>query len=297
MSEKLMEVNQIRIDGGTQARAELNQDTITEYAEAIKAGARFPALVAFFDGKAFWLAEGFHRWHALRAAGKKLHMVNVHQGSQEDAQWFACAANATHGLKRSRADMKEAVRIALAHPKGKASSLRELAAYIKISHEMVRILKEELSTVDSKPDNSKENSTSEPENASFNTPPASTETAPAAPPAPPEEPKDAVGQVIPQKLRPLFDRRQEINALLTQLSTIKGTVLKSIEDKDALYWHLNVTHFQSSITNARTALAQCLPYALCPYCKGRGCKVCGTHGVVCKFAYEAAPREMQVKKP
>ena len=36
----------IRTDGGTQPRAAINAETITEYAEAIQDGATFPALVA-----------------------------------------------------------------------------------------------------------------------------------------------------------------------------------------------------------------------------------------------------------
>lgn len=59
----------IRLDGGTQPRAELREDVIEDYAEAMRAGAVFPPVVVYFDGEAYWLADGFHRVKAARGAG------------------------------------------------------------------------------------------------------------------------------------------------------------------------------------------------------------------------------------
>lgn len=52
----------IRIDGGTQSRAELNNTTVDEYTEAMLEGDTFPPIVVFFDGSSYWLADGFHRY-------------------------------------------------------------------------------------------------------------------------------------------------------------------------------------------------------------------------------------------
>lgn len=59
----------IRTDGGTQPRARLNEDQVAEYVEAMESGATFPPLVVFHDGAAYWLADGFHRYHAATARG------------------------------------------------------------------------------------------------------------------------------------------------------------------------------------------------------------------------------------
>lgn len=61
----------IQIDGGTQSRATLNDQVVSEYAEAIKGGATFPPIVVFYDGKKHWLADGFHRFHAYQKAGRR----------------------------------------------------------------------------------------------------------------------------------------------------------------------------------------------------------------------------------
>jgi hypothetical protein len=116
---------------------------------------------------------------------------------------------------------------------------------------------------------------------------------PAKPPTPPEEPKDSVGQVIPEKLRPVFARRQEITSRMTQLSTMKAEVIKSHEDKDALFYNLSTQRFQAAMENARRELHACVPYAVCPYCKGRGCQACHAHGFLDQYRYDSAPKEMK----
>jgi hypothetical protein len=57
-------LDSIRIDGGTQPRSVLNFDTIDDYAEAMKAGAKFPAVTVYYDGEIYWLGDGFHRHRA-----------------------------------------------------------------------------------------------------------------------------------------------------------------------------------------------------------------------------------------
>jgi hypothetical protein len=99
----------IRINGGTQSRAELNQVTIGEYAEAIRAAVDLPPVITYFDGAAFWLADGFHRFHAHRAAGATEISAEIRTGTQRDAILHSVGANATHGLRRTNEDKRRAV--------------------------------------------------------------------------------------------------------------------------------------------------------------------------------------------
>ena len=62
---KTMNLNILRIDGGTQSRQEINQEVVTEYAEHITAGAEFPAVTAFYDGVDYYLADGFQQSYEL----------------------------------------------------------------------------------------------------------------------------------------------------------------------------------------------------------------------------------------
>ncbi len=109
----MIELSKIRIDGGTQPRAELNQETVADYAEAYKSGAILPAVTLFFDGSEYWLADGFHRFFGAKAAGKKSIAEDITPGTLRDAILYSLSANSKHGLKRSNADKRKAVKTLL----------------------------------------------------------------------------------------------------------------------------------------------------------------------------------------
>lgn len=106
-----MKVNlaDIRIDGGTQGRVSINTDTVMEYAEAMTGGQVLPPVLVFFDGAAYWLADGFHRLHAQRKIGAVSIEAEVVTGTLLDAKLHAYAANQSHGLRRSNEDKRKAV--------------------------------------------------------------------------------------------------------------------------------------------------------------------------------------------
>lgn len=113
---KKLNLNAIRIDGGTQPRERINMEVVGDYAEAIKVGIEFPPVIVFHDGAENWLADGFHRWHAHNDAGKASIAADIRQGSLKDAQLYAASreANGTHGLRRSNADKRLCVLMTLA---------------------------------------------------------------------------------------------------------------------------------------------------------------------------------------
>jgi hypothetical protein len=120
-----LDINRIRIDGGTQPRVQLDGNKVKEYSEAIlHQGARFPPIDVFFDGVDYWLADGFHRLFAHQMLAGNESVVNllaqldqdirriaarVHRGSQREAILFSVGANALHGLPRKNEDKRQAV--------------------------------------------------------------------------------------------------------------------------------------------------------------------------------------------
>ena len=123
-----LSINQIRTDGGTQARAEINQMTVVEYAGAIKEGQIFPPIVVFYDGSSYFLADGFHRLYAYRLAELKDDIeVELKLGSLREAILYAVGANAEHGLRRSPADKYHAVSLLLADEEWSSWSDRMIA--------------------------------------------------------------------------------------------------------------------------------------------------------------------------
>ncbi len=134
------------LDAGTQIRFELDVETAEEYADALRAGARFPAAVVYQEGKRYVLADGFHRAEAHRLAGQKYIQCEVRDGTQRDAVLFAVGANASHGRQRTIKDRRKAVLTLLVDPEWSLWSNRRIAAQCgRVSEHLVRTVRDELS--------------------------------------------------------------------------------------------------------------------------------------------------------
>lgn len=141
----LVALADIRTDGGTQIRVgELNQDLVDDLAVAYIEGPPPPPLVVFKDGASFWLADGFHR----HAGAQKAQVVakvecEVRIGDLRDAIIYACGANSLHGIRRTLADKRNAVRTLVdidkqrvleGHDPWKAADIARMAG---VSHHLV----------------------------------------------------------------------------------------------------------------------------------------------------------------
>jgi len=133
----MVKLDDIRIDGGTQFRDQINQDVVKDYAEKMCDGAQFPPLKAMFDGTTYWLYDGFHRYFAAHDKGFKDIEVDYKPGTQEDAQDMALGANDDHGLQRNNATKRRVVEAALIHEDTKDLSNNQIAKLCKVSDTFV----------------------------------------------------------------------------------------------------------------------------------------------------------------
>lgn len=136
----------ITISGGTQMRAGLNQETVAEYAEAMRRGERFPAIEVFHDGLDYWLADGFHRhaaWKEAFGSSEKIPTI-IKPGTRRDAILAAAAANARHGLRRTPADKRRAVLVLLQDDEWSQWSDNEIARRCGVSQPFVSKLRKSL---------------------------------------------------------------------------------------------------------------------------------------------------------
>jgi len=131
----------IKIDGGTQSRAQLNVDAITEYAAAIEDGATLPPVTVYYDGAAHWLADGFHRFHATKKAGRDCIPADVRQGTRRDAILYSVGANDQHGVRRTLDDKRRAVLVLLEDGEWSKWSDVEIAAAAKVHRKTVAKLR------------------------------------------------------------------------------------------------------------------------------------------------------------
>ena len=141
MERKLLGIDVIRIDGGTQCRAEINEPKVSEYADLIESGVVFPAVRVFFDGVDYWLADGFHRYHAHKQAGQAAINADVEKGTARTALLYAISANAEHGLPRTNADKRKAVQTMLDDFEWQDWSNAEIARHCKVSVTLVATMR------------------------------------------------------------------------------------------------------------------------------------------------------------
>jgi hypothetical protein len=109
MSEQMLDIAKIRIDGDTQPRMAIDQGVVAEYAGLLESGTDFPPVQVVSDGAVHWLVDGFHRYFAHRKLGRKQIKAEVTAGLQEEAQWLSLSANKAHGLRRTNNDKAKAV--------------------------------------------------------------------------------------------------------------------------------------------------------------------------------------------
>lgn len=146
MSERIA-INKIRTDGGTQPRAGLDDETVTQYTESVKSNANFPPVVVYYDGSAYWLADGFHRLQAHKNAQKRAILADVRQGNLREAILHSAGANATHGLRRSNDDKRRAVMCLLDDPEWSQWSDRAIAKRCNVSQPFVSKLRPDTDNV------------------------------------------------------------------------------------------------------------------------------------------------------
>ncbi|KKM15551.1 hypothetical protein LCGC14_1694900 [marine sediment metagenome] len=142
---KSLGLGRLRLDGDTQPREKLDDQTVASYATDLETGEKLPAVDVFFDEADYWLADGFHRYRAHQKAKKDRIACRVHKGTAEDARWFALAANKTHGLRRTNADKARAVKRALAHPNGAKMSDKAIGDHVGVHFNTVAKHRHELS--------------------------------------------------------------------------------------------------------------------------------------------------------
>lgn len=128
-----------------QARVEMSDDVVDDYAEAMMAGAEFPpvkvirVLHAPVGGVAGpHLVDGWHRHLAHRHARPHEDIAcEVRDGTWTDALLEAARANSAHGLRRSQDDKRRAVQLLLREGDYCGMSNRSIAELAAVSHTFV----------------------------------------------------------------------------------------------------------------------------------------------------------------
>lgn len=141
---KTMNVGALVLDKKLQSRVEISEATVSEYAEAMLAGDVFPPVTVFFDSVHYYLADGFHRYHATRRAEKVSIECEIIPGTFRDAQLHSFGVNSKHGLRRTNDDKRQAVRWMLEDFEWSQWSNLEIAKRCDVSASLVAKMREEM---------------------------------------------------------------------------------------------------------------------------------------------------------
>jgi hypothetical protein len=309
---KSLAIEKIRIDGGTQMRAELSKETYCEYRDLFLAGVEFPPVDVFYDGSIYWLADGFHRYFGAKEAKQKTIAVTIYEGTQRDAILFSVGANQSNGLRRSNKDKRRSVLTMLEDAEWVTWSDRKIAESAGVFHEMVAKLRKQLA----------ESSSSEAAKAK-DKPRVGKDGKARKPPKPPAKPVKEID--LPTECEHEFDEdacihchepkpktTKEIPAITGgtsfDVSEIEAVANLTVQQKmertkakhgemlnclTAFTKHLNqitqnhddaghiITCHQSirkGLGELREYVTASQPGAVCPRCSGQGCEFCSGFG-------------------
>ena len=293
---KRLRLADIKIDGGTQMRAEIDQDVVADYAERL---ADLPPSLVYFDGSAYWLVDGFHRYYAHHAAQKSAMECQVENGTQRQAILIACGANHAHGLRRSNADKRKSVLALLNDGEWGKRSGKWISDQCNVSDDLVSEVRKEFRLSEPKVEtkagrqvntaNIGKHNTAQTIDDTEDMPDFETggdEKTEGTDTKPEIAPTDPAGQTIPQRCLDTWNGRADVQELMRMIQRAKEFAM-SLHNKSACK-AIAFQHLESSLQSARSDAAFGMLVYVCPYCGARGdsCRACNGAGLVTKNTYE-----------
>jgi ParB-like chromosome segregation protein Spo0J len=256
-------LSKITQDKELQPRQSLTTEAVDEYMESMTEGATLPPVLVVFDGKTYWLCDGFHRVAASKKMGAKDIECEVVKGTRQDAMWLAAAANLKHGVRRTNIDKRRAVAMALVVKPD--ASLREIAEHCAVTHEMVRTVKAQFDAVD--------------------------EVEETARKAVKEAVKEEVIDKGDKVEKAMIASEAAVQGAMEAVASAIRKVEALLETKHAVF--VNGQSVINDLKNARSALKQSTPHERCPVCGGAGCDTCRKTGWVSKKQWDLIPKNQR----
>ena len=300
---KTLELETIVVDGGTQFRAATNDAKVAEYTQLFEESEAWPFSTpceVFFDGLAYYLVDGFHRFFAAKRAGIKQIECNVRNGTLRDAIKFALGANAKHGLHRSNEDKRKAVSFALDDQEWRHLSSRMIADMCGVSHRFVENLRQDL-TVHGAQSTGKRIGKDGREMVAKKSKPEDiwdvNEEIVAT--SPDEIWSDDEPEVKPSKPLPKTVMSQSPQELVASIHAAGESLLALIKEMDRLSdqvggeW-IDMQDVETRAKSLRKLIRGFAHWVDCPKCNGKGCDGCKRRGWLCVDRKQFLTNEMKV---
>jgi len=295
-----LQLNQINISGDTQQR-DINDDTVEEYMDLMRDRCEFPPVQIIFDGKDYWLWDGFHRYHAAKKLKRKTIKADVVEGTKRDAVLASFSANRDHGFQRQKGDTRKIIEKILADEEWSKMPLTKIAKIVGGSRQYVSKIAKKMDYEKSHPATGCEIETGETESKreikraekidvnrggqsySMKNPAMKKLTT-------------AAGQDVPEHLVPIFERVNELKSYVQQCTNIMKPIKKAVAEGDPLMNYLNLNSLEVAMGNVKRVFKFAIPFAVCAYCQAddsQDCKCCKGIGFINQTAWTATPEEMR----
>jgi hypothetical protein len=264
----------IDVAASPKVRATIHEEAVEDYSHLYKDKKPMPKAVLCKVAIGHYLvADGMHRVAAMISAGIPERAFDVFQGTYEDCLLYAAGCNQTHGVRRTGADKRAAIKSVLAiFPKKKDV---EIASIVGVTDKTVAAVRHP-ERKKKKPVGISDQTTEVPSNNGD-------AEAQAVRPV-----TDDMGLPVPTPALAVWRRRQEAQDLLSTISHIKTTLAKALREHDPLYAEVTNTII-SDIERVYGSLSVAKPYTICPRCQGNlpdNCTTCSRRGVISKFYWD-----------
>ena len=301
----------ILTDRGTQTRKGLNEEHVKDIMRGMEAlDPRDPDPVVLFKNEAgeYIMADGFHRLAAHERLNRSTIKAHVLKGGIREARHHATGANTFHGLKLSREENDNAVRMELTDDPTQTD--RKIAGHCGVSHTTVANVRRRMTEAGQLAKLPVETRTgadgktrkvprpkskvpvkpveSEPD-TSFNygaNAPDGDQAAPA-----PQARTDAVGVEIPDHLQEQWDTATaETMHHVKAVQELRRAVQADAEAQHKVFIGAPNQEIMAHVQTLLSELKASIPHAICPYCRAdatmKNCRFCEGRGMVGRFKYE-----------
>lgn len=304
MAIKNVPIKDVCISAGTQMRP-VDDDTMRRYAALMKDGYKgFPPVSIVYDGKNFYLWDGFHRYFAHLKLGKKYIEANIKSGTRRDAQYFSFGANKTNAFPRQPGTAKGIVEKILGDVEWAKMSIRAIANHVGCTERYVKKIQSDLKNQANSGEKRGVNCSplkpsSKPNNQlnrakTRNVKRGGTECEVKVPE---KIVLDATGKKVPKHLVKYFERANEYRAMIKQLNDQLKTVREGKEKGDLFYKFIKIENLTAEINNVKRIYRFAKPHAVCRYCGGdvnnKECRACGGCGFANEMAWKSTAKELK----
>ncbi len=295
METKIIPISEIRIDGNTQQR-DIDSIRSQDFVALMKDGVKFPPLDVIYDGKVYWLWDGFHRYHAAGNAGFDKVKVKTENGDVRKAVWLSFSANREHGLPTDRSTKKHIILKILADEEWGEKTQVEIAKHVGTNQAWVsKIIKEQVKAT-SIPANTESVSEDDPE--SLETGSDDKEKTSKKKTKKPDKDApvlDDLKNELPDDIALIFQNKDKLQDPINTLNKVLKEIEELCEMNNPVTVHFPLNEFQRDMADAKRDLRFAIPYCLCPVCGGTGddCLYCKGFGFLTKKKHNMLPKDMR----